>query len=280
MAEPRTILVTGATAGIGLESATQMGMEGHHLVLVGRSTEKLARAAEDVTAAGASSVETLVCDFGSLDAVRGLADDVLAAYDRLHVLVNNVGTVHADRTLTDEGIEATFAVNHLGPFLLTERLKDLLVASAPARVVFTSSVAQYRGTMDFDDLGFEHGYAIMKAYSRSKLANALYTRSLAAELADRGVTVNCLHPGTVATDIWDGAPWFARPALHLAKRLFMISPEEGGRTITFLATSPEVEGVTGEYFENNKVKRPADLALDDSVAARLREESARLVGID
>ena len=274
------MLVTGATAGIGLESATQLGMEGHHLVLVGRNVDKLERAASDVEAAGASGVDTLVCDFGSLDAVRGLADEVLATYDALHVLVNNAGTVHAERTLTPEGIEATFAVNHLGPFLLTERLKDLLVASAPARIVFTSSVGHYRGTMDFDDLGFERGYTIMKAYSRSKLANVLYTRSLSAELADKGVTVNCLHPGTVATDIWDGAPWFARPALHLAKRLFMISPADGGRTITYLATSPEVDGVTGEYFENNQPKRPADLALEDEVAARLREESARLVELD
>ena len=276
--KPQTVLVTGATAGIGLESATQLGMEGHHLVLVGRTPDKLDRAAADVTAAGAAGVDTLVCDFGSLDAVRALEDEVVATYDVLHVLINNAGTVHADRTLTPEGIEATFAVNHLGPFLLTERLKDLLVASAPARVVFTSSVGHYRGTMDFDDLGFERGYTIMRAYSRSKLANVLYTRSLAAELADKGVIVNCLHPGTVATDIWDGAPWFARPALHLAKRLFMISPAEGGRTITYLATSPEVE-VTGEYFENNKVKRPSELALDDEVAERLRAESARLVGL-
>jgi NAD(P)-dependent dehydrogenase (short-subunit alcohol dehydrogenase family) len=275
----KTILLTGATAGIGLQSAIQIASQGEHLILVGRNAAKLARAVADATAAGAGEVDSIVCDFGSLDAVRRLADEVLGRYDRIDVLVNNAGTVHADRTLTAEGIEATFAVNHLGPFLLTERLKALLVASAPARVVFTSSTGHYRGTMDFDDLGFADGYTIMRAYSRSKLANVLYTRGLAAELKDRGVTVNALHPGAVATDIWDGAPWFARPALHLAKRLYMISPAEGGKTITYLATSPEVEGVTGTYFENNEPKRPSDLALDDGVAARLHAESLRLVGL-
>ncbi|MDX6326987.1 MAG: hypothetical protein QOK15_3341 [Nocardioidaceae bacterium] len=276
---PNRVLITGATGGIGLESAMQIAAQGAHLVLVGRNRTKLDRAVEDVRAAGAGAVDSFVCDMASLTAVRRLADEVLAHVDRLDVLVNNAGTVYADRTLTEDGIEATFAVNHLGPFLLTERLKDLLVASAPARVVFTSSTGHYRGTMDFDDLGFEHGYAVMKAYSRSKLANVLYARSLAAELADRGVTVNALHPGAVATDIWDGAPWFARPALHLAKRLFMISPAEGGKTITYLATSGDVEGVTGTYFENNEPKRPSELALDDDVAERLRQESLRLVGL-
>ena len=273
------VLLTGATGGIGLESAMQMAGQGAHLLLVGRDPARLERTVADVTAAGAGGVDAYLCDMGSLDAVRRLADQVLEEHDRLDVLVNNAGTVFADRTMTAEGIEATFAVNHLGPFLLTERLKELLVASAPARVVFTASTGHYRGTMDLDDLGFEHGYSIMKAYSRSKLANVLYARSLAAELADRGVTVNALHPGAVATDIWDGAPWFARPALHLAKRLFMISPAEGGRTITYLATSPEVEGVTGTYFENNEPKRPSELALDDDLAERLRQESLRLVGL-
>jgi NAD(P)-dependent dehydrogenase (short-subunit alcohol dehydrogenase family) len=275
----KTVLLTGATAGIGLASAVQIAADGAHLVLVGRSPQKLERAVADVSAAGAGAAESLVCDFQSLDSVRALADEVLARYERLDVLVNNVGTVFAARTLTPEGVEATFAINHLGPFLLTERLKGLLTRSAPTRVVFTASTAHYRGTMDFDDLSFAHGYTTMRAYSRSKLANVLYARSLAAELEDAGVTVNALHPGAVATDIWDGAPWFARPALHVAKRLFMISPTEGGKTITYLATSPDVEGMTGLYFENNRPKRPSSPALDDALAARLRETSMRLVGL-
>jgi NAD(P)-dependent dehydrogenase (short-subunit alcohol dehydrogenase family) len=273
------VLVTGATSGIGLAASVQIGEQGKRLVLVGRNAAKLDRAAADVRAAGSPEVLTYTCDLASLAAVRGLADRLLAELDRLDALVNNAGSVFADRTLTADGLEATLAVNHLASFLLTERLVPLLVASAPARVVFTASTGHYRGELDLDDLPFEHGYTIMRAYSRSKLANVLYARELAARLRDRGVTVNALHPGAVATDIWDGAPWFARPALHLAKRLFMISPEEGGRTITYLATSPEVAGITGEYFENNEPRRPSPAALDDVLGVRLTEESRRLTGL-
>jgi len=275
----KTIVITGATAGIGLEAALQLAAEGHRLVLVGRNPQKLADAAQRVGAAGAAGVDTFVADFSSLNSVRALATELRARLDRIDVLVNNAGGVQDKRTLTVDGYEATFAVNHLAGFLLTELVKDRVVAAAPSRIVFTSSQGHYSGTMDFDDLGFEHGYTIMKAYGRSKLANVLYTRTLAAELADAGVTVNALHPGAVATDIWSGAPWFARPVLAVAKR-FMRSPADGGQTIAFLAADPSVEGRTGGYYDNNELKTPSELAQDDAVAARLREESARLVGLN
>jgi NAD(P)-dependent dehydrogenase (short-subunit alcohol dehydrogenase family) len=274
----RTIVVTGATAGIGLESALQLAADGHHLVLVGRNEVRLADAAEAVRAAGAGKVQSFVADFASLDSVRTLARDLLERLERIDVLVNNAGTVFKRRTVTDDGLEATFEVNHLAGFLLTELLKERLRCSAPSRVVITSSVGHFSGTMDLDDLGFERGYSIMKAYSRSKLANAMYARSLAAELAGTGVTVNAVHPGNVATDIWSGAPWIARPFLTLAKR-GMLSPADGGRALTHLAVSPELEGVTGRYFDRFTPRSPSKLAQDDDLGLRLREESARLVGL-
>ncbi|MDP2774889.1 MAG: SDR family NAD(P)-dependent oxidoreductase, partial [Nocardioides sp.] len=224
-------------------------------------------------------VETALADFASQDSVRALAAELLDRCERIDVLVNNAGTVFAERTVTDDGIEATFAVNHLGGFLLTELLLDRVVASAPARIVLTSSTGHYQGTLDFDDLGFEKGYTIMRAYSRSKLANLLHTRELARRLEGSDVTVNCLHPGTVATSIWGGAPWWARPVLSLAKRVVMVSPREGGRRLTYLAVGPEVEGRTGGYYDGDQLKEPAGPAQDDATAVRLRDVSRELVGL-
>src|SRR5712692_6770643 len=232
----KTVLVTGATSGIGLEASVSLARTGARLVMVGRDPAKTVAKVEEVRKrSGATAVESLVCDFSSQAQIRRLANEFRARYDRLHILVNNAGAVFAKRELTEDGIESTFALNHLGCFLLTNLLVDLLVKSAPARVVNVTSAAHYRGTMHFEDLGFERGYKIMRAYARSKLGNVLFTRELANRLAGTGVTVNSLHPGTVATNIWNSAPGWIRPVLNVA-RLLMLTPVQGADAIVYLAT--------------------------------------------
>ena len=274
----KTVLVTGATSGIGLEASISFALMGARLIMVGRDAGKTAQKVEEVRQrSGSGTVDSLLCDISSLAQVRRLAEEFCGRYDRLHVLVNNAGSVFTKRSLTADGIESTLAVNYLGPFLLTNLLLDVLKASAPARVIIVSSSGHYSGTMDLNDLGFEHGYQIMRAYGRSKLAAVLFTRELAKRLTGTEVTVNALHPGAVATSIWDRAPAYTRPIFSLAKRLFMISPAAGAETIVYLATSPEVEGKTGLYFEKNRPKVPSRLAQDDALAERLWDASQRLV---
>ncbi len=277
-----TYVITGGSDGIGLECASQVAAAdpGCRIVLVGRSPERTAAAVGRLTSEQPTCrVDSLLCDFADQHAVRRLADDLLKTCDRIDVLVNNAGTVFSRRTETADGIESTFAVNHLGGFLLTALLRDRLVESAPARVVFTSSEAHYSATMDLDDLGFEQGYSIMKAYGRSKLANVLTARSLAQQLEGTGVTVTSLHPGAIATNIWSGAPWFAQPVLAVLKRWKMETPKVGGSRLAYLATSPEVEGQTGGYYHRNRLREPSELARDDELAQRLYDESARLTGL-
>lgn len=276
----KRILVTGATSGIGLEAAAALAAQGADVVLVGRNPERTRAAVAQVERrSGRTGVESQSCDFASQRSVRALASQVLERYDRLDVLINNAGGVNATRSVTEDSIETTFAVNHLGYFLLTNLLLGLLAKSAPARIVVTASKGHRHGTLDFDDLGFERGYSIMKAYARSKLANVLFTRELARRLAGTGVTVNCLHPGTVDTNIWSGAPGWAKPILSLAARPFFVSAQTGGQTLVHLAASPELDGVTGQYFVKNRAAAPSQLAQDDALARRLWQVSAEMTGL-
>jgi NAD(P)-dependent dehydrogenase (short-subunit alcohol dehydrogenase family) len=276
----KTVVLTGATSGIGYEAALALARRGARVVMVGRDPARTERAAAEVAArSGASGVSHALCDFSSQAAIRALAETLLGRHDRIDVLVNNAGGVNKSRQLTPDGIEATFAVNHLGYFLLTNLLLDAIVRSAPARIVTVASVAHRRGTLDFGDLGFERGYAIMKAYNRSKLANVLFAAELARRLAGTGVTSNSLHPGSVDTNIWSGAPLWARPIIFFLLRPSFISAEEGGSHIVRLAASPDLEGVTGQYFEEAALSEPAPPARDAALARRLWDVSAALVGL-
>jgi NAD(P)-dependent dehydrogenase (short-subunit alcohol dehydrogenase family) len=277
----KTVLITGATSGIGLEASVALAGQGARVVMVGRDPARTAAAVAGVVSrSGSKEVSSLLCDFSSQAAVRTLAADARSRVDRLDVLVNNAGGVNKARRLTGDGIEATFAVNHLGYFLLTNLLLDLVVKSAPARIVTVASGGHRRGSLDFEDLGFERGgYSIMRAYARSKLANVLFAAELARRLAGTGVTSNSLHPGSVDTNIWSGAPLWAKPIIQLVFRPFFISAEQGGARIVQLAASPELEGVTGKYFEDGKAVEPAPSARDESLAKRLWDVSARMVGL-
>ncbi len=277
----KTFVITGGSDGIGLECASRLARSRPdcRIVLVGRDPRRTAAAVGRLRAESPSCAsDALLCDLADQAAVRRLADDLLHTCPRIDVLVNNAGTVFSRRTLTGDGVEATLAVNHLAGLLLTELVLDRLLESAPSRIVFTSSAGHYSGTLDLDDLGFEHGYSVMRAYSRSKLANVLTARHLARRLDGTGVTVTSLHPGAIATNIWSGAPWFARPVLALMKRR-MESPEVGGERLAYLAASPDVEGETGGYYTRNQVRDPSSLAQDDDLGRRLYEVSTRLVGL-
>jgi NAD(P)-dependent dehydrogenase (short-subunit alcohol dehydrogenase family) len=276
----KRVIVTGATSGIGLEVARILARQGANVVMIGRDRAKTARCVADVRAgAPGADVSALLCDFSRQAEVRRVAGEILQRFDTLDVLVNNAGTVFPRRTLTVDGIEATFAVNHLGYFLLTQLVLERIVRSAPARIVNVASVGHRGATMDFEDLFFRRGYFVLKAYGRSKLANVLYTRLLAQKLAGTGVTVNAVHPGTVDTPIWSRGPPWTRPVLGIVRKLAFISAEDGAANVVRLVTSRDLSDLTGQYFEEDKLVQPSLLARDDEVARRLWEVSERLTGL-
>lgn len=273
-------LVTGATSGIGQVTAATLAALGAEVGVVGRNPAKTERVVTKIrTESGNARVVAFLADFSDLEQVRRLAAAVHARFDRLDVLVNNAGAFFLRREMTPYGVEKTFLVNHLAPFLLTNLVLDMLRAAPAGRVINVASSMHRTGTLDWDDLAFEHGYSGMKAYARSKLANILFTRELARREAGTPLTVNAMHPGMVATGIWKAG--FA-PLDRLAQwgvARFALTPEEGADTILYLATSPEVAGVSGEYFIERKPVMPSEAARDDALARRLWEVSERLTGL-
>ncbi|HEY8460773.1 MAG TPA: SDR family oxidoreductase [Blastocatellia bacterium] len=269
-------LVTGANSGIGKATARALAASGASVIMVSRNRGKGEAARDEIVKeTGNESVDLMIADFSDLSQIRRLAADVKAKYPRLHALVNNAGTFTRERTLTVDGYETTFAVNHLGYFLLTRELLDLLKSSAPARIVNVASDAHRSGHIHFDDLNLEKGYGIWKAYAQSKLANVLFTYELARRLEGTGVTANCLHPGVVGTNLFNNLGGLAGKFLRLFLP-FMRTPEKGADTIIWLASSPEVENITGKYFADRKERATNPESYDASIAARLWEVSERM----
>jgi NAD(P)-dependent dehydrogenase (short-subunit alcohol dehydrogenase family) len=275
----KTCVVTGANSGIGKEIAFQLAARGARVVMVARDSGRgEAARAEVVDRTGSDQVELVLCNLSSQRQVRELASTLLRRCDTIHVLVNNAGLTLGDYLLTEDGIETTFAVNHLAPFLLTNLLLERLQASAPARVVTVASDAHRGNVIDFEDVSATSAYSSWKAYGASKLANILFTSELARRLEGTGVTATCLHPGVVRTGFGRRGPSLIRWWFKLAGA-FLLSPAEGADTAVWLASAPEVEGESGGYYEKRRPRQPSKAARDAESAARLWDLSRRLTGL-
>jgi NAD(P)-dependent dehydrogenase (short-subunit alcohol dehydrogenase family) len=276
----KTCLVTGATAGIGEVTACELARLGARVLVVSRDPQRCADSARRIQEkTGSAAVEYLTSDLSSQAQVRRLAQEIQQNTDRLDVLVNNAGAIFMRRQESVDGIEMTWALNHLSYFLLTNLLLDLLKNSAPARIVNVSSGAHRGGKINFNDLQAKRGYSGFPAYSRSKLANILFTFELARRLEGTGVTANALHPGFVGTRFAKNNGLLVTLGLDLIYRLFALSPEQGARTSLYLAASPEVEGVSGGYYIKERPVQAAPAAYDQEAAQRLWQVSAEMVGL-
>ena len=276
----RTVLVTGGSGGIGKATALGLAAMGAHLAITGRDGGRTEEAAREIRAAGGGQVTAFVADLSSQAEVRRLAGEVMESFSRIDVLVNNVGGFWNTRHVTADGLERTFALNHLAPFLLTSLLLGRLKRSAPARVVTVASNAHASGRLDFDDLQGERSYSGARAYSQSKLANVVFTYELARRLQGTAVTANALHPGVVRTSFGAEDPSGGQRLLVPFMRPFMKAPAQGAATSIHLASAPALEQVTGRYFAASKPRRSAPRSYDQAAAARLWQVSADLTGLN
>jgi NAD(P)-dependent dehydrogenase (short-subunit alcohol dehydrogenase family) len=276
----KTVLITGGTGGIGKAAAVGVASMGAHVGITGRDRARAEQAAAAIAdESGNPAVDVFVADMSSQAEVRRLADEVLVAYPQLDVLLNNVGGFWAHRHLTADGLEHTFALNHLAPFLLTNLLLERLITSSPARIVTVSSGAHSMGRIDFDDLMGDQDYSGQRAYNQSKLANVMFTYELARRLEGTRVTATALHPGMTNTSFSTEDPHRKMAPIVFVVRPFMKSPKKGADTAVYLASSPEVEGVTGRYFVNHKIKESEQSSYNTVTTAQLWQISADLVGI-
>ncbi len=275
-----TILVTGANSGIGLETARALAARGANLVLTCRSQERADRAVADIQAGVPSArLETRLLDLASLASIRAFAAELDRGHPTLDVLINNAGCFSMDRQETADGFELTYGVNHLGTFLLTNLLLPIVRRTPGARVVNVASAAHFHGKLELDDAHIRQDYKGFPAYAASKLANVAFSIELAQRIGADGPTVNAVHPGHVATNIWPGEGWFAT-VFSLINKVFATTPQRGAEPSVFVATAPELAGTTGLYFDKCTEKAPAERTLEAGFRRELWVRSAELVGLD
>ena len=277
--EGKVCLITGATSGIGEVTARELARIGCSVVITARDQRKAEIAVDKLRAeSGSLKIDGLVADLSSQVEVRNLAAEFKRQHNRLDVLINNAGAIYLRRSLSQDGIEMTFAVNHLAPFLLTNLLLETLINSTPSRIINVASNSHEGQEILFDDLETRQSFGFMRAYGRSKLANVMFTFELSRRLAGSGVTVNAVHPGLVGTNMGSNNGWLVRLFLPLF-RLFSLKPEVGAETSIYLASSPGVEEISGKYFYQKQVVSSSQYSLDEVKARQLWEVSAKMTGL-
>ncbi|HJT38133.1 MAG TPA: SDR family oxidoreductase [Actinomycetota bacterium] len=274
----KVVVITGATSGIGTETARALADIGARVVMINRNPQKAEAVADDLRRTATRKIDLVKGDMSSFASIREAANDILERYPRIDVFISNAGVFRARRHTTADGLEEVFGVNHLAPFLLTNLLLERLRASAPSRIVVVASEAHRGAVLDFDDLLLERRYGAWKSYSRSKLANIMFTYALARRLEGSDVTANCLHPGFVATRLGSGNKIPIRP-VYILLRPFTKSPKQGAETSVYLASSPDVDGVSGKYFDNKRESRSSRVSLEEEPQELLWKMSADLTGI-
>jgi NAD(P)-dependent dehydrogenase (short-subunit alcohol dehydrogenase family) len=278
--EGKEIVITGATDGIGKVTARELAKMGASVTIVARDPTKAQQVIKELrTAVGHDRIGFVRADLSSQKSVRGAAETIKGRLKRIDVLINNAGAMFTKRELTEDGIERTFALNHLGYFLFTHLLLDMLKASAPSRIINVASAAHNGVKLDINDLQGEKSYSGWRAYQRSKLANIYFSYELARRLAGSNVTVNCLHPGFVASSFGNNNSGIARAVLTVAKNLFAISEANGARTSVYLASSPDVDSTTGKYFDSRRAVKSSPASMDEQKWRELWRASEKLTGL-